>query len=94
MAPPGVSADVTLTVLCPPATETDFFRVANAEDTKVGQSKKATPQEVAEGGYKGLLNGDARVLPTLGAKMNFASSVVFPDSMLAAMMNTMMQPEK
>ncbi|UPL50247.1 SDR family NAD(P)-dependent oxidoreductase [Hymenobacter sublimis] len=89
-----MKSDVTMTVLCPPATETDFFRVANAEDTKVGQSKKATAQEVAEGGYKGLLNGDARVLPTFGAKMNFASSALFPDSMLAAMMNMQMQPEK
>lgn len=89
-----MKSEVTLTILCPPATETDFFRVANAEDTKVGQSTKATPEEVAQGGYKGLLNGDARVLPTLGAKMNFVSSTLFPDSILAAMMNMQMQPEK
>ncbi|MCC3157999.1 SDR family oxidoreductase [Hymenobacter sp. 15J16-1T3B] len=87
-------SDVTITVLCPPATETNFFQVAGAEDTKVGQSKKATPEEVAEAGYKGLLAGEARVLPTFGAKMNFASSVFFPDSMLATMMNMQMQPEE
>lgn len=87
-------SDVTITILCPPATETNFFQVANAEDTKIGQSKKATPEEVAEGGYQGLLNGDARVLPTFGAKMNFASSLFFPDSMLSALMDTQMQPEK
>ncbi|GAB2956790.1 SDR family oxidoreductase [Hymenobacter coalescens] len=86
-------SDVTITILCPPATETNFFKVANAEDTKVGQSKKATAEEVAEGGYKALLAGDARSLPTFGAKMNFASSVFFPDSMLATMMNMQMQPE-
>ncbi|UOQ72921.1 SDR family NAD(P)-dependent oxidoreductase [Hymenobacter cellulosilyticus] len=89
-----MKSEVTMTILCPPATETDFFRVANAEDTKVGQSKKATPEEVAEGGYKGLLNGEARVLPTFGAKLNFASSALFSDSLLATMMNTQMQPEK
>lgn len=88
-----MKSDVTMTILCPPATETNFFHVANADDTKVGQSEKATPQEVAEGGYQGLLNGDARVLPTFGAKMNFASSLLFPDSMLSALMGSQMQPE-
>lgn len=87
-------SEVTITILCPPATETNFFHVAGAEDTKVGQSDKADPKDVAEAGYKGLLSGEARVLPTFGAKMNFASSVLFPDSLLAVLMGSQMQEEK
>lgn len=87
-------SDVTITLLCPPATETNFFHVAGAEDTKIGQSKKASPEEVAEAGYQGLLSGEARVLPTFGAKMNFASSLFFPDSMIAALLNSQMQEKE
>ncbi|WP_400192267.1 SDR family NAD(P)-dependent oxidoreductase [Hymenobacter sp. B81] len=85
---------VTITILCPPATETNFFKVAGAENTKVGQSDKATPEEVARGGYEALLKGEARSLPTFGAKLNFASSALFPDSLLALMMQSQMQEEK
>ena len=87
-------SNVTITILCPPATDTNFFNVAGAENTKIAQSDTADPVQVAEAGYKGLLNGDKRVFPTLGAKLNFLSSNLFPDSMLAAVIKTQMQEVK
>lgn len=85
---------ITVTILCPPETDTNFFEVANMEDTAIAQGNLASAQEVAEAGYKGLLNGDARVLPTLKAKMFHAQSALLPDSMLASIMNVMMKEVK
>lgn len=87
-------SNVTMTILCPPATDTNFFHVAGAEDTKIAQGDLADPAKVAEEGYKGLMNGDKRVLPTMSAKMNFASSALFPDSVLATLMKTQMKEVK
>jgi short-subunit dehydrogenase len=43
---------VTVTCLMPGATETEFFERADMLDTKVGQSKKDDPADVAEVGFK------------------------------------------
>ncbi len=86
--------NVTVTILCPPETDTNFFKVANMEDTRIAQGNLADPAEVAEEGYKGLMNGEARVLPTMKSKMFFAQSNLLPDSMLASMMKMMMQEDK
>ncbi|MFT2008270.1 SDR family NAD(P)-dependent oxidoreductase [Pontibacter sp. 13R65] len=85
---------ITVTILCPPETDTNFFEVANMENTAIAQGNLATPQEVAEAGYKGLMSGEARVLPTLKAKAFHAQSALLPDSMLATIMNTMMKEVK
>lgn len=78
---------VTMTILCPPPTDTNFFRTAHAENTRAAQHP-ASAREVAQEGYDALMEGAARSLPTLGAKMNFFSSLLLPDSMLATLMNT------
>ncbi len=77
---------INLTLLCPPPTETNFFEVAHMENTKIANSSQVqSPVEVAEEGYKGLMNGDARVLPTYVAKMYAAQGITLPDSVNAAM---------
>lgn len=86
--------NITVTILCPPETDTNFFEEANMEDTAIAQGNLASPQEVAEAGYKGLMKGDARVLPTLKAKAFHAQSALMPDSMLAAIMKMMMKEVK
>ncbi|TGE25930.1 SDR family oxidoreductase [Hymenobacter aquaticus] len=78
---------VTMTILCPPPTDTNFFRTAHAENTRAA-AHAASAREVAEEGYDALMDGAARSLPTLGAKVNFFSSLLLPDSMLATLMNT------
>jgi uncharacterized protein len=78
---------VTVTVLCPPATDTNFFRVAGAQNSKIAQGNLATPEEVALGGYQALMKGDARAVPTFKAKVEVAASNILPDSVLAASMH-------
>ena len=44
---------IIVTVLCPGATDTDFFEKADAQDTKAFQAAMA-PQDVAKIGYDAL----------------------------------------
>ena len=53
---------VTVTCLMPGATETEFFDRAGLEDTKVGQAKKDNPADVAEVGFKAMMDGDGDVV--------------------------------
>jgi uncharacterized protein len=78
---------VTLTVLCPPATDTNFFRVAGAENSKIAQGNLATAEEVAVGGFEALMKGDARAVPTFKAKAEIAASNILPDSVMATAMH-------
>ena len=50
---------VTVTCLMPGATETEFFERADMEDTKVGQSEKDDPADVAKTGFDAMMRGDA-----------------------------------
>jgi short-subunit dehydrogenase len=55
---------VTVTALCPGATDTDFFPKANMVQTKAFQkSKVMPPQEVAAGGYEAVMRGDRVFVP-------------------------------
>lgn len=77
---------VSMTILCPPPTDTNFFEVANMENSKVANSSQVqSAVEVAEAGYEGLMKGDARVLPTFVAKMYAAQGIALPDAFNAAM---------
>lgn len=82
---------VTMTVLCPPPTSTNFFQVAHAENTRAA-NHTVSARTVAEDGYDVLMAGGARSLPTMSAKVNFFTSLVLPDSMLATIMNSQMHP--
>ncbi|HEX4455974.1 MAG TPA: SDR family NAD(P)-dependent oxidoreductase [Kofleriaceae bacterium] len=53
---------VTVTVLQPGATETNFFRRARLMDTAVGQAKKDDPALVAKNGFAAMLAGKDSVL--------------------------------
>ena len=50
---------VTVTCLMPGATETEFFDRAGLSDTKVGQASKDNPADVAEAGFKAMMDGEA-----------------------------------
>src|SRR6478735_2908674 len=85
---------VQLTILCPAATDTNFFKVAGAEDTRVANGDLDSPVDVAKAAYYGLMKGEARVLPTPKAKMHVAQGNLMPDAMLAAQMRKQMEPVK
>ena len=83
---------VSLTILCPAATDTNFFKVAGAENTKVANGDLDSPVDVAKAAYAGLMKGEARVLPTTKAKMHVAQGNLMPDAILAAQMRKQMEP--
>jgi hypothetical protein len=54
---------VTLTALCPGATDTDFFEKADMVNTRIFQKGNVmAPQDVAQAAYKALMNGDRVVI--------------------------------
>ncbi len=65
---------VTITALMPGATETEFFARAHMLDTKVGQSKKDDPAEVAKQGFEAMMKGDDHVIA--GSIMNKVQGVL------------------
>jgi short-subunit dehydrogenase len=72
---------VTLTALCPGATDTDFFEKADMVQTRIFQKGNVmAPQDVAKAAYKALMNGD-RVVITGGVnKAIIYSRHLMPES--------------
>ncbi|RYY52482.1 MAG: SDR family oxidoreductase [Chitinophagaceae bacterium] len=84
---------VTLTSLLPGATDTDFFRVAGMESSKVVQEGElADPADVAKDGYEALMAGKDMVVSGFKNKLNVAMGNVTPDSAQAAMMDKQQRP--
>ena len=77
-------SEVTLTVLKPGATETEFFRRADMLDTEVGQQKKDDPADVAETGWKAMLDGERSVVHGLMNKATVLAAGVTPEAVAAA----------
>ena len=74
---------VTVTCLMPGATETDFFERADMLDTKVGQSQKDDPADVAATGFRAMMNGDGDVVSGWHNKLQSAIANVTPAALLA-----------
>jgi short-subunit dehydrogenase len=75
--------DVTVTCLMPGAAETEFFERADLMDTKVGVEKKADPAEVAELGFKAMMDGEGGVIAGWQNKLQVAISKLLPESVVA-----------
>jgi len=77
-------AGVTVTALMPGPTDTEFFERAGIEDTKLGQSKKDDPAEVAREGFEALMAGEDHVVAgSFKNKAQVAAAKVLPDSTTA-----------
>jgi uncharacterized protein len=75
---------VTVTVLMPGATDTNFFQRAGADDTKLGQSEKDDPAEVAKEGFQALMDGKDHVIAgSLKNKFQAAAGYILPDPLVA-----------
>ena len=83
---------ITVTVLMPGATETEFFERADLMDTKVGTSKKDDPTDVAETGFKAMLNGEGDVVSGWHNKLMTAIASVTPAGLLASAHARMAEP--
>ena len=86
------NSGVTVTCLMPGATETDFFERADMLDTKVGQSKKDDPADVAKIGYDAMLAGHGDVVSGWQNKLRSAMAAITPSGVLAEMHRGMAEP--
>lgn len=77
---------VTVTVLMPGPTETNFFHRAGMDDTPVGSSKKDDAAQVAKEGFDGLMAGkDSVVAGSLVTKAQGLANEVLPETAKAAL---------
>ena len=83
---------VTITCLKPGATETEFFERAGMGDTKVGQSKKDDPADVAKTGWNAMNKGEASVVHGLVNKAQVLASGVMSEAMTAQMHRKQAEP--
>jgi short-subunit dehydrogenase len=85
---------VTVTALLPGATDTDFFRKADMESSKVVQdeSKLSDPADVAKDGYEALMAGKDMVVSGFKNKMQVAMSGISPDEKNAEKMAKQQEP--
>ena len=75
---------VSVTVLMPGPTDTEFFRRADMTDTKVGAGEKQPPAEVAKTGYEAMEEGESSVVAGWKNKVQALLANVTPAEVLAA----------
>lgn len=87
--------NITVTVLLPGATDTDFFHKAGQENT-VGYREKElqTPQQVALDGYTALMNGENKIISGSKTKMHVFMNDLLGDKLSAANNRKLMEPSK
>ncbi|HZY68375.1 MAG TPA: SDR family NAD(P)-dependent oxidoreductase, partial [Devosia sp.] len=84
---------VSVTVLMPGPTDTDFFETADLLDTAVGASdKKDDPAMVAKVGYEAMLRGDGHEVSGFANKLQAAMTRVLNGDQLAKMHEGMAKP--
>lgn len=84
---------VTVTSLMPGPTETEFFERADMMDTKVGQSDKDDPAQVAAQGFDAMMAGKDKVVAgSWKTKAQGLANRVLPDSVKAHAHRGMAEP--
>ncbi|MBH0231165.1 SDR family NAD(P)-dependent oxidoreductase [Halobacillus yeomjeoni] len=71
---------ITVSTLCPGATDTNFFKTAKAEHTKLVKSTM-TPEAVAKAGFLGFVKGKRIVIPGSANVSMAIATKVFPRSL-------------
>lgn len=84
--------NITVTVLMPGPTETEFFDRADMMDTKVGTQAKDDPAKVARDGWDAMMSGAGHVVSGWKNKLQAAMSHVTPDTVLAKMHSNLAEP--
>ena len=83
---------VSVTVLMPSMTETNFFKRAEMMDTKAGTANKDDPAVVAKAGFDALMAGKDKVTPTLKNKVMGAVADLLPDAVAAKVHRGLSEP--
>jgi len=84
---------VTVTLLMPGPTDTEFFERAGLMDTNVGQAKKDDPAMVAKVGFDAMMSGEADVVAGWKNKLQTTMATVTPNEMLAEMHRKQAEPK-
>jgi len=84
--------NITVTCLMPGATETEFFKRADLEDTKVGTDEKDDAAKVAKDGFEAMLRGDADVVSGWHNKLQTTIANITPSGILAEQHRKMAEP--
>ncbi|MEM8822160.1 MAG: SDR family oxidoreductase [Pseudomonadota bacterium] len=77
--------NVTVTALCPGATQTSFFDEADMDHVSFAESNLASPREVAQAGWDGAVTGTPVVVPGAMNKMFAALPRFLPRSVIAGL---------
>jgi short-subunit dehydrogenase len=84
---------VTVTVLQPGATDTNFFERADMGDTKVGQEKKDDPSLVAKRGFEAMMDGKDSVLGGgFKSRLQGLANELLPETLKAKQVAKMSEP--
>jgi short-subunit dehydrogenase len=84
---------VTVTVLQPGATDTNFFERADLMDTKVGQDKKDDPALVAKQGFEAMMDGkDSVAGGSFKSRMQTFMNELLPETVKAKMAGKVTRP--
>lgn len=85
--------NISVTVLLPGATDTDFFNKADMQDSKILDTKLSKPEDVAKDGYEALMSGDDKIISGLKNKVQVAMANVLPDSVASETMGKQQEPK-
>jgi uncharacterized protein len=85
---------VTVSLLMPGPTDTEFFERADLQDTKVGaEMKKDDPAMVARMGFDAMLKGEADVVAGWKNKLQVFASKVLPAQTVAQTHRKLVEPD-
>lgn len=86
--------NITITALQPGATDTDFFRRADLQNSKAAKSEKDDPRQVAQQGYDALMAGkDHVVAGSFMNKVQVAGAKIISEQQSAATHAKEIRPE-
>ena len=85
-------SNVTISLLMPGPTDTEFFERAGMLDTKVGQMRKSDPEKVARIGFDAMLQGEADVVAGWFNKVQAVASKVAPAEVVAELHGRLAEP--
>lgn len=85
------NTNVTVTALCPGASNTYFFKRADAEKSRAANGPLSEPADVARDGYEALMKGETKIVSGILNKVQTGASNVIPDSALASTMRYQME---
>jgi uncharacterized protein len=84
---------ITVTVLMPGPTDTEFFERADMMDTPVAQGTKDDAADVAKAAYEALMRGDDHVVTGARNKLQAGVAKIMPDKARAAVHAKQSKPQ-